>query len=355
MFAIFLSFMTAFTLAYIAIPHIINIARDRNLCVEPGERSSHTISTPALGGIGIFSAAVFSIVMWTPFSEFADLQYLLCAFIIVFLMGVKDDFAPLDPVNKIIGQALASCILIFKSDVLLRGFYGVGYLHNVLPQPVMIALTLFAMLVIINAFNLIDGINGLAGSLGALIAGTLGCWFYWVGSIELAVVSFSIVGAVLAFLKYNYTPAKIFMGDSGSLLIGTSCAILIIQFVDMNYYLAPSDVQRVEAVPAVAIGIMIIPLFDTIWVSIHRIIRNKSPFSGDRRHIHHLLIDSGFSHMQATGILVAVNAVFILLAFTFNHSLDLHLLLGLILGLATLLTYLLHRMVAARRRRKKLV
>ncbi len=354
MFAIFLSFLTAFTLTYVATPHIITIARERNLCVEPDERSSHTISTPALGGIGIFSAAVFSIVMWTPFSEFANLQYILCAFIIVFLMGVKDDFSPLNPVNKIFGQALAAGILVFKSDVMLSGFYGIGYVHEIpfLPLPVWTGVTIFIMLVIINAFNLIDGINGLAGSVGTLIAGTLGCWFFWAGRIELAVVSFSIVGAVLAFLKYNYTPAKIFMGDSGSLLLGTACAILIIQFIDMNYAMDAADPRRVEGVPAVAVGIMIIPLYDTMRVFTTRILRRQSPFSGDRRHIHHLLIDYGFSHMQSTGILVAVNTLFILFAFTLNAYLDVHLLLALLLGMATLLSYLLHRGVIQRRQKK---
>ena len=354
MFILILSFLTAFTLAYFSIPHIINIARDKNLCDEPSERSSHTISTPALGGIGIFSAAIFAIVLWTPFRDFGNLQYILCAFIIVFLIGVKDDISPVSPINKIIGQALAASILIFKSDIMLRGFYGFFGLHAEWPMPFYTGLTIFTILVIVNAFNLIDGINGLAGSIGALICGTLGCWFFYVGRIEFAVVAFTIVGAVIAFLKYNYSPARIFMGDSGSLLVGTASVILVIKFIDMNYYMEVTQKGKILASPVVAIGIMILPLYDTIRVFITRVLRGQSPLHADRRHIHHLLIDYGFSHMQATGVLVSVNVFFILLAFSLNRAVEMHWLLVLIITLASTLTYWLHTAVV-RKKQKKLM
>ncbi len=352
MFFIILSFLTALTVAYFAIPHVINIARAKNLCDEPSERSSHTISTPSLGGIGIFSAAMFSISMWTPFGQFGNLQYILCAFIIVFLIGVKDDISPVSPINKIIGEALAASILIFKADVYLSGFYGLFGFHDGLPEPIYTGLTIFTILVIINAFNLIDGINGLAGSVGALIAGTLGCWFFYVGRVELAVVAFTIVGAIIAFLKYNYSPARIFMGDSGSLLLGTASAILAIKFIDMNYYLPDGAPGKIHASPAVAIGILIIPLFDTMRVFTTRILRGQSPLHADRRHIHHLLIDYGFSHMAATGILVSVNVAFILLAFSLQGLLLVHWLLILIVVLASGLTFYLHKAVVRKRNKK---
>lgn len=352
MFILVVCFLTAFTLTYLAVPTVISIAREKNLFVEPGERSSHTISTPSLGGVGIFAGAIFSIVMWTPFGRFGGLQYILCAFLIVFLVGLKDDLSPVSPFNKLIAQVLAGSILVFKSDIYLRGFYGMFGLHAELPEPFYAGLTLFTILVIINAFNLIDGINGLAGSVGALISGVLGCWFFWVGSMELAIVSFSLMGAIIAFLKYNYTPAKIFMGDSGSLVIGAACAILIIRFIDMNYNLEPGDFHQIQAIPAVAIGIMIIPLYDTLRVFITRVLRGQSPLHADRRHIHHLLIDYGFSHMQATGILVAVNVFFILMAFSLNQAVELHLLLLLILGAATTLTYILHKSVNRKKQQK---
>jgi UDP-GlcNAc:undecaprenyl-phosphate GlcNAc-1-phosphate transferase len=350
MYVIILSFLTAFTLTYFVLPSIISISKAKRLFDEPNNRSSHTVSTPSLGGIGIFAGAIFSIVLWTPFGDFGNLQYILCAFIIIFLIGAKDDISPISPTKKLIGQILAAAILIFKSDIRLSGFYGLFGVHDPLWEPFCVLLTIFTMLVIINAFNLIDGINGLAGSIGALITGTLGCWFFMVDRIEFAIVAFATTGAVIAFLKYNYTPAKIFMGDTGSLLIGLVSAILAIEFIDLNYHLEPGHPFKLEAVPAVAMGILILPLFDTLRVFTTRIIRRQSPFQPDRRHIHHLLIDSGFTHMEATASLVFTNILFIVFVLSFNRQLELHALLAFIVAFATVMTYYLHKSVV----RKKL-
>ena len=347
-----LSFLTAFTLTYFAIPSIISIANKKRLFDEPNERSSHTVKTPSLGGIGIFAGAIFAIVLWTPFGNFGNLQYILCAFIIIFLIGAKDDIDPVSPSKKIIAQILAASILVFKSDIQLSGFYGLFNLSNEFPQWFYVILSVFTILVITNAFNLIDGINGLAGSIGVLIAGTLGIWYFMIQRIEFAIVAFTIMGAVIAFLKYNFTPAKIFMGDTGSLLIGLVSSILIIKFIDLNYNLEPGHPYKFFATPAVAIGIMIIPLFDTIRVFTTRIIRGQSPFHPDRRHIHHLLIDYGLTHMQATITLVFVNLIFIGIVFTFHNTVELHLLLLLIIFLAAASTLLLHKAVNNKKKLK---
>ncbi|MCB0634922.1 MAG: undecaprenyl/decaprenyl-phosphate alpha-N-acetylglucosaminyl 1-phosphate transferase, partial [Lewinella sp.] len=187
----------------------------------------------------------------------------------------------------------AAFILVFKSDIQLHSFYGLFNLHMPLPEWFSSIISLFTILVIVNAFNLIDGINGLAGSIGALIAGTLGTWFYLTGHIEYAIVAFTLVGSIVGFLKYNFSPAKIFMGDTGALLVGLVSAILIIQFIDFNYLMEDSHPYKFHAIPAVAIGIMILPLFDTMRVFVTRVIRGHSPFHADRRHIHHLLVDFG--------------------------------------------------------------
>ncbi|RMG87332.1 MAG: undecaprenyl/decaprenyl-phosphate alpha-N-acetylglucosaminyl 1-phosphate transferase [Bacteroidetes bacterium] len=335
---VILSFITAFTLTYFAIPSIIRIARIKNLTDEPGERRSHTESTPSLGGIGIFAGTLFSIMLWTPFGEYGGhLQYILCSFIIIFLIGAKDDIDPISPTKKLIGEILAAAILVFKSNIVLNeGLNDVfGIVH--FPYPIAVFITIFTILVIINAFNLIDGINGLSGSIATLICGTLGTWFLFVHRYDLAIVAFSLSGAVIAFLKYNFTPARIFMGDTGALLIGLVCSILTIEFIEYNFQLDPDNPYKINAVPAVAIGILILPLFDTLRVFITRIWNGKSPLYPDRNHIHHLLIDSGLTHMQATAVLVAVNTTFILLVFFLQRHTDTKLLIALIIGVASLL------------------
>lgn len=348
MYDIILAFITAFTLTFLAIPSIISLAKKKNLVDEPGERRSHSVSTPSLGGIGIFAGTIFSIILWTPFNYFGDLQYILCAFIIIFLIGAKDDIDPISPYKKFLGQIFAAFILVFKANVKLTSLYGILGIYEI-PEILSIVLSIFTIIVIINAFNLIDGINGLSGSIGTLIAVTLGLWFFMVDEIAISIVAFSLAGSTIAFLKYNITPAKIFMGDTGSLLLGMVCAILAILFIEIHNNLGDSP-YAFKAAPSVAFGILILPLFDTLRVFVMRMAKRKSPFHPDRNHIHHLLIDSGLTHMQATVSLVMVNLIFIFIVVKLQGIGTLNLLI-LILGIATLLSGLL--MLISRNRRSE--
>ncbi len=352
MYDIILSFITAFTLTYFAIPSVIHVAKVKNLCDEPGERRAHTVTTPSLGGIAIFAGTIFSIVLWTPFGVFDDLQYILCAFIIIFLIGSKDDIVPISPKMKLAGELFAAGIIVWKSNVKLTSLYGVFGIYE-MPEYIVVPLSIFVIIVIINAFNLIDGINGLSGSIGTLISGVLGAWFYLIDEIGLALVAFALAGALIAFLKYNFTPAKIFMGDTGSLLVGLISSILILKFIQCHdpALITPDKAKYAfDAVPAVAIGILILPLFDTLRVFTMRILKGKSPFDPDRTHIHHLLLDFGFSHMQATGVLVLTNIGFIVLVFYLQH-IGLHYLLFLVIGIAIFLSASLNFIVNRKKRR----
>ena len=343
-----ISIVTAFILTYFVIPPIIHVAKSKNLCDEPGERRSHTESTPSLGGVGIFAGLIFSITLWTPIPFFSHFQYIFCAFIIIFLIGVKDDISPVAPLKKLLGQLFAACILVFKANIKLSSLYGIFGIFELSPF-ISASLSIFTILVIINAFNLIDGINGLSGSVGVLISSVLGIWFYLVGQIELAFLAGATAGATAAFLKYNYTPAKIFMGDTGALLLGLVSSILTIHFIEMHRII-PFNPYSFSSAPAVAIGILILPLFDTLRVFITRIIKGKSPLHPDRTHIHHLLIDAGLSHTQATAILLFVNVAFIVMVICLQHIGNLNLLI-LLLVLATALSSGLHYSV---KRKKQL-
>lgn len=335
MYDIILAFITALLLVYLAIPSIINIARVKHLYDEPDDRKSHDEAVPTLGGVAIFAGVIFSIILWTPFDVFGDLQYILCAFIIIFLIGAKDDILPMSPFRKLMGQIFACFILVFKAQVVLTSMYGIFGIYEI-PEVPSILLSMFTILVIINAFNLLDGINGLTGSIATLISITLGTWFFLVDRTDLAIIAFSLAGATIAFLRYNITPARIFMGDTGSMLIGLVSAILVIEFIEIHAEI-PDSPYAFTAVPAVAVGILILPLFDTLRVFLVRILRGKSPMSADRSHIHHLLLDAGLSHMQATSVLLIVNLAFIFFVVFFQSMGNLNLLI-IILVIATLLT-----------------
>jgi UDP-GlcNAc:undecaprenyl-phosphate GlcNAc-1-phosphate transferase len=351
MYDIILSFITAFTLTYFAIPSVINVARVKRLFDDPNERSSHTVSIPSLGGIAIFAGLIFSVIFWTPFNVFGNLQYILCSLVIIFLIGAKDDILPMRPSAKFAGQIFAALIMVYKADVVITSFYGLFGIYE-LAAWFSIPFSVIIIVLVINAFNLIDGINGLAGTIGSIIAATFGIWFFLVDRIEIALVCFALLGAIVAFLKYNYTPAQIFMGDTGSLLVGLVSSMLAIKFMEINSDLVVSGSSYVvSSAPAVTIGILIIPLYDTIRVFSTRILRGRSPFYPDKTHIHHLLLDLGYSHLQGTVILAMTNIVFILLALLLQDIGTLYLMI-VVLGLATLLSGLLY--FAVKKKKAKL-
>lgn len=342
------SLLTAFALTYFAIPSIIAIARNKQLYDEPVERSSHRKRTPSLGGIAIFSGVIFSILYWTPLGGPPRMQYVLCAMLLLLLVGAKDDISSVSAQKKLISQVMAASILVLKSNVKLDSLYGLMGVHGQLSEPLTILLSIFTILVITNAFNLIDGINGLAGSLAVLIFTTFGLWFFVVDELPLATISFAVVGAVMAFLKYNYSPAQIFMGDTGSLMLGLVSAFLAINFIVLNNDLPFNDPYRLQGGPAVAIGILLIPLFDTIRVFITRLIRGQSPMQADRRHIHHLLIDTGRSHTEATTILTGLSIIVIVLVFLLHDKLNMHFVILLELVLMSAFTFYVHRQARKR-------
>ncbi len=352
-YEVLLSFITAFIPSYFIIPSVIHVAKVKHLCDVPDERRSHTEVTPSLGGVAIFAGVMFSMIFWMPFSIFKDLQYTLCAFIVIFLIGVKDDIISITPYKKLLGEVMAAGIVVLKSGVKLTSLHGFVGIYTI-PDWFSIILTVFTIIVIINAFNLIDGINGLSGSISTLVALTLGTWFLLVDKAAYAIMAFSLAGAVVAFLKYNFTPARIFMGDTGALLLGLILSILIINFIEINQQIINSSepllakAYTITAGPAVAIGLLILPLFDTLRVFLIRMSKGRSPFSPDRLHIHHLLIDFGFSHMQATGILVAVSASFIILSL-FLRNLGTFPLIFIILALATGMSVFLQKSVERQR------
>lgn len=350
MVAIIPAFLTAFLITYFAIPSIIRIAIEKNLVDEPGERRSHSQSVPTLGGLGIFAGLIFATTFWIPFDfqtyqEHKYVQYMLCAFIIIFLIGAKDDIIPLSPIKKMGGQVLAAFILVQYAGIQITNLYGILGIQQI-PYWVGFCITMFSIIVIINALNLIDGINGLSGTIGIILCLTFGGWFYLSGRLDLAVLAASMAGALVAFLRYNIA-SEIFMGDTGSLLIGLAASVLALSFIQANTPTAENfeqfqqNIYSVQSVPAVAIGILIIPLFDTLRVFTLRLLKRRSPFSPDRTHIHHLLIDLGYGHLQATAILGVVNVLFIIFVFSLQSIGTLELIL-LVIGLAAALTGLVN-------------
>ena len=278
----------------------------------------HKNVIPTLGGLGIFAGFIIAILMGVPSGLAPELQYFAAAATVIFFLGIKDDILILSASKKFIGQLLAAGIIIKFGGIQItnmHGFLGVYEIHHVTS----IILSIFTIIVITNSFNLIDGVDGLAGSLGLLTTLVFGVYFFYAGELTYAVMAFALAGSTIGFLIYNFSPAKIFMGDTGSLLLGLINSILVIKFIDVAGSANPASILPLESAPALGFAILMIPLFDTLRVFGLRILDRRSPFSPDRTHVHHFLLDLGFSHRMVTITCVGVNMSFIALAFFLRH------------------------------------
>lgn len=309
---ILLSAALAFLVTFFAIPVIIQVAKDKKLFDEPDERKVHKTVIPTLGGLGIFAGFIIATLMGVPSSVTSELQYFAAAATVIFFLGIKDDILVLSASKKFIGQLIAAGIIIKFGGIQITNMHGFLGIYEI-PHIASIVLSIFTIIVITNSFNLIDGVDGLAGSLGLLTTLVFGAYFFYAGQLTYAVMAFALAGSTIGFLLYNFSPAKIFMGDTGSLLLGLINSILVIKFI--NVAGNPVSNLPIEAAPAIGFSILMIPLFDTLRVFGLRILDRRSPFSPDRTHVHHFLLDLGMSHRMVTITCVSVNIAFIAMAF----------------------------------------
>ncbi|MFZ1369982.1 MAG: MraY family glycosyltransferase [Ferruginibacter sp.] len=324
---ILLSGGLAFLITFFAIPVIIQVAKDKKLFDEPDERKVHKNVIPTLGGLGIFAGFIIATLMGVPAAITSELQYFAAATTVIFFLGIKDDILVLSASKKFIGQLIAAGIIIKFGGIQLTNLHGFLGIYEI-PHITGMLISLFTIIVITNSFNLIDGVDGLAGSLGLMTTLVFGVYFFYAGQLTFAVMAFALAGSIIGFLIYNFSPAKIFMGDTGSLLLGLVNAILVIKFI--NVAGNPASNFPIEAAPAIGFSILMIPLFDTLRVFGLRILDRRSPFSPDRTHVHHFLLDLGLSHRMVTITCVLVNISFISLAF-FLRNLGTTVVIGILL------------------------
>lgn len=342
------AFIISLLISWYSIPVIVNAARSKNLFSEPNHRTSHKGSIPTLGGIAIFAGFSIPVLLLSHTNDFLIRPYLMAGAMIIFFIGLKDDILTLSPWKKLMGQLSAALIIILLADLRFTNMHGfLGFFE--LPYFISVLITFFAIIVIINAFNLIDGIDGLAAGLAIVASVFFGLWFYEVGQMELALMACSLVGTLIAFLRFNfyYTHYKIFMGDTGSLLLGYIVATFAIQFNELN--ITDNATFLIDAAPAVSFSILFVVLFDTMRVFFFRLYRNCSPFKPDRSHIHHKLLALGFSHSRTTFTLMTVNIFVVEFAWYFQY-LGTMKVMAMLMVIGSVLTAIPYVMLARRKR-----
>jgi len=309
--------LIAYLVTFFLMPFIINLAKQSKLYDVPDERKTHNYLVSSLGGIGIFTGLAISLLLSSDFkSSNAEFQYYLAAFFIIFIIGVIDDIFILKPWKKVLGQLVTVALISVKAHLIITDLYGFLGIHH-LGEAASYIFTFFAIMLVVNAFNLIDGVDGLAGCLG-LASSVLFALFFLVNhNFSYAILGFAMAGALLAFLVYNFYPARIFMGDSGSMLIGVVNAVLLLKFINVGSSVTD---YPLPASPALGFGILLVPVMDVLRVFCIRIFQNRSPFSPDRNHIHHLLLGKGFTHATVTLLLLGIAFAAAVCSFLFRQT-----------------------------------
>jgi UDP-GlcNAc:undecaprenyl-phosphate GlcNAc-1-phosphate transferase len=337
----------ALLIAFFAVPSIIYVAHLKNLFDAPNNRSVHKMPTPRLGGVAVLAGFLSALTIFAPLAN--GVQYLLAGCLLLFFVGLKDDLVSVSVAKKFVSQLLATGVVMLMADVRITSFQGLLGIGT-LPIGVSYGLTFLAIVGITNAINLIDGLDGLAGTIVLIISSTLGYYFFRYGGESFgnyAFVAACLLGGILGFLRYNFYKANIFMGDTGSLVCGFIVSVLAIQFIEMGNAVGQ---PLGSASPAVALGILFVPLFDTCRVFLLRMLAGKSPFAPDKNHIHHRVLALGFSQITTVLLLALLNVAVILLVIHFAYLGSLLLIGGLVsLGVVLSALFELQRYWAAAR------
>ena len=310
------AFAGSFIICLVLIPLIIKLSMQYNLVDKPNERKVHKVPISRLGGLGIVAGTLSTFPLWFIYTDNYLVFHLLAGIFILMIVGIIDDLRELPPKVKFLCQVVAALFLA-HAGLLIENMFGI-FGVTVLPVFLQYLITVFIVAGIINAFNLIDGIDGLAGGLAFIDVTGFFIIFYLSGELGVAFITASVGGALLAFLKYNWHPAKIFMGDTGSMFLGYLLAAAGIITLVSSQGQASHFTYSEAAV--IVYSIFLLPVYDTLRVFVVRVKNEKSPFSPDKTHIHHILMQTGFNHPKSAKILYVANISIIATGFLMKAS-----------------------------------
>ncbi len=324
----FLALLTTFLIGFLITPVLILVLKKLKMIDAPGGRKIHNGFIPSMGGVSFVIASFISVITWFSLNQMIETRFFLTAFGLIFLLGMRDDLVDLTAWQKLLGQLVAAYIVVVFGDIRFTSLYGFLGIYDI-PELVSYALTIFIIVGLTNSFNLIDGLDGLAGSISLITFTFLGWWFLNTEMMAYGIFSFIMVGGVLSFLIFNWHPAKIFMGDTGSLSLGFALSVLTILFVNTNGTMLAADGWKFNAPIASGFALLIVPIYDTCRIFTKRIRRGRSPFAADKSHIHHFMMRMGLRHDQVTLAMVGIKIFFVAIIFLGTNLND-HILLPLI-------------------------
>ena len=338
------SIIGSFILVTFLIPKISLVVRSRDLIDKPDQRSSHITSIPTMAGVSFFFTLIFMLILIKSWDVSGIGINLIAALGLMFAIGLKDDLVVSSPRAKIGGEILAICFILFCNCLQVESLHGFLGIQNI-PVLVSYALIILIMLTIINSYNMIDGIDGLASTVGLVIFSVYGFIFYFLDQTYYFLLCLCLIGILLAYLRYNFSKTKkIFMGDTGSLIIGFCIGFMSLKFLSIDAGLLEAHSFKAENSLIIIGGIFFIPLFDTLRVIGIRLINKQSPFYPDNNHIHHILINSGLTHFRASLFLSFMNLVLAIVFIQLSRSFNSFVMIGFYIISFTILLGIFHQL-----------
>lgn len=306
-----------FIITILLLPVLIHTAEEKNIFVARRFRDVHKTKVSALGGIAIFSSVFFVMLFFSEFESVRAIRYYIAAGFFIFLIGLRDDIKNVKPLGKLAGQIIAGLILIFPGGIRLEHFTFQNQIY-LFPEWFSVIATLVIIIWFINAYNFFDGIDMQASLTAIAILIPYGIWYFLTEQFNFSLLLLSTSAALIAFFIYNYSPSKIFMGDTGTVSIGFIIAFSFLKFSNLNI---DSDFEDMKISYPLFFGILSfqLPLADSIRVIITRILKGKNPLHADKNHFHHLLLKAGWNQQRIaflsgfyTLFMIALNYILIL-------------------------------------------
>ena len=288
-------------------PRLVKIALLKNIVDNPDARKLQRTPVPVLGGVAVFFGIVLGLALSSTYISCTSLMTIVAAMMIMLYTGTMDDILDLSASLRLLVEIGVVLLIIYSSDISINNFHGLWGVYGI-SSVWAIPLTVFASVGIINAINMIDGVNGLSSGFCITASIAFGTIFYLSGNIPMLMLATVSVGSLLPFLFHNVfgKSSKMFIGDGGTLVMGVVMSVFVINVLaarNITTYYLDSDF----GVIAFTLAVMAVPVFDTLRVMLSRILRGTSPFHPDKTHLHHLFIDMGFSHAGTTASIIFLN------------------------------------------------
>lgn len=339
-------------------PKILKIAILKNLVDNPDARKLQRTPVPVMGGLAVFFGIIIGLCSsQTIFGgSFEDISYaflLVSAMLIMLYVGTIDDILDLTPTTRFIIEILIVMWLMYVNKTSINNFWGLWGVEEI-PLWCSWPLTIFAAVGIINAINLIDGVNGLSSGFCFMASVLFAAIFYTTGNVKMTILAVSAAGAIIPFFLHNVfgDKTKMFIGDGGTLVIGTMMSIFVMDILHSGSQCAPLAEKGMGLIP-LTLSILCIPVSDTLRVMSMRILRGTSPFHPDRTHLHHIFIELGFSHVGTTISILSLNGLVVaiwFLSYKLGASVDIQ--LYIVIALNILVTFIFHKFASIQIKRK---